>query len=154
VLFCYLCSDHGNPNFTDSDWLDILNYIRMCVYNKGDVTCEVAQRTLDTLKPCEFLWDPDGLHLTQDSKDEVMYCVSKKLAIRKNLHVVYFLSSFTTAEKYLRPMKHIRESREKCVTCTDRNMDSLLVNRLQMDILIHVTMKDTSLFDSISQICK
>jgi hypothetical protein len=127
--------------------------IREDTYGKGQLTIEEAQRTLDGLKSHGFLWDQDG-SLTQDSKDEVMYHVTKKSAVRNSLLTVYFLSAFTTAEKYLRSVNYSRESGEKCITGDDQDSDSLLVHRLQMDILTHVTMKDTNLFDLISKICK
>lgn len=51
-------------------------------------------------------------------------------------------------------MKYDREFGEKCVISNDQESDSLLIRRLQMNILTHVTMEDTNIFDEVSHICK
>ncbi|XP_056017012.1 uncharacterized protein LOC125674562 [Ostrea edulis] len=142
VLFCFLCSD-----ITDTDWLDIHNKIRVMVHGKASVTSEEAQRTLDELKSRGFLWDQDGVNIADDTKDETMYRVTE----RASLSFVYYLSSFTTAVRYLRSERYTRKSGEKCVISDDSLCDSLLIRRLQMDILTRVTMEDTRICDEVSR---
>ncbi|XP_056015156.1 uncharacterized protein LOC125676198 [Ostrea edulis] len=155
VLFCFLCSDPGTPDFTDTDWLNILNVIRKKMNVKGSVTSEEAQRTLDGLKSCGVLWDQDGVDITEDVKDETMYRVTERrikrfLELSDTLLPVYRLSSYTTAVRYLRSQRYTRKSGEKCVICKDLSFDSILIPRLQMNILTHVTMEDTSICDEVS----
>ncbi|XP_062610253.1 uncharacterized protein LOC134272034 [Saccostrea cucullata] len=72
VLFCFLCSDSGPPDFTDKEWLDLLNVIRQKVYAKENpVTREEAQHTLDRLKSRDYLWE-DQEKITEDTKDETI----------------------------------------------------------------------------------
>ncbi|XP_056018466.1 uncharacterized protein LOC125668285 [Ostrea edulis] len=152
VLFCFLCSDSSTPDFTDKGCLDILNVIREWMYRKSPVTSVKALRTLDRLRSRGFLWSQDGVHITEDVKNEIMHCISRKSMSRKRLGMVYFLSSFISAERYLRSMKYDREFGEKCVISNDQESDSLLIRRLQMNILTHVTMEDTNIFDEVSHI--
>ncbi|XP_056015017.1 uncharacterized protein LOC125676215 isoform X3 [Ostrea edulis] len=172
VLFCFLCSDSGTPDFTDADCLGILNEIRYDVYDKDRVTSEEAQRTLDGLKSRGFLWDQDGVDITEDVKDETMYRVIErsiehvteyvtehdierviKHGIGRSVHLyyVYHLFSYTTTVRYLRLHRYTRESGEKCVIGDASIFDSLLIRRLQMNTLTHVTMEDTSICDEVSQ---
>jgi hypothetical protein len=162
VLFCFLCSDSGTPDFTDTDWLDRLNEIRNWVYHKDSVTSEKAQRTLDGLKSRGFLWDQDGVQLTEDARDETMYRVTETVyhvtvpvVISSILwYGVYRYSSVSTAVRYLRSQGYNRKSGEKCVISDDQDCDTVLIQRLQMDILTHVTMEDTGIYDKVSRICK
>ncbi|XP_056015748.1 uncharacterized protein LOC125673557 isoform X1 [Ostrea edulis] len=156
VLFCFLCPDSGTPDFTDADCLDILNVIRYDVYYKDRVTSEEAQRTLDGLNSRGFLWDQDGVDITEDAKDETMYRVTERrierVIVRSvSLLPVYQFSSYTTAVRYLRSQRYTRKSGEKCVISVGPNCDPLLIRRLQMNILTHVTMEDTRFCDEVSQ---
>ncbi|XP_056015060.1 uncharacterized protein LOC130052891 [Ostrea edulis] len=152
VLFCFLCSDSGTPDFTDADCLDVLNEIRKNMYDKDSVTSEEAQRTLDGLKSRGFLWDQDGVDITEDVKDETMYrVIGPSIESSFTLFYVYQLSSYTTTVRYLRLQIYTRESGEKCVISDDSFYDSVLIHRLQMNILTHVTMEDTDICDEVSQ---
>ncbi|XP_056015201.1 uncharacterized protein LOC130046575 isoform X2 [Ostrea edulis] len=159
VLFCFLCSDSGIPDFTDTDCLDILNGIREVIYDENSVTSEEAQRTLDGLKSRGFLWNWDGVDITEDTKDETMYRVTER-DIKCNIELiervirlaVYWLSSYTTVVRYLRSHRYTRKSGEKCVICNYSDCDSVLIHRLQMNILTHVTMEDTDICDEVSRI--
>ncbi|XP_062618874.1 uncharacterized protein LOC134280479, partial [Saccostrea cucullata] len=145
VLFCFLCSDSGPPDFTDTEWLNLLNEIREDVYGKQNpVTREEAQQILDRLKSRDYLWE-DQDKIKKDTKDETMY----KIASRNN-HIPFFYSSYDTASVYLRSWEYNREPGEKCVTSLGCN--DLLIRRLQMNILTHVTMEDTNIYDEIHQI--
>jgi hypothetical protein len=134
------------------------------VYSKDSVTSEEAQRTLDGLKSRGFLWDQDG-QLTEDARDEAMHRVIEagyrdtEAAKRENVVVislvyVYCLSSMSTTVRYLRSHRYTRKSGEKCVISNDPDCDTFLIQRLQMDILTHVTMEDTGIYDEVSQYCK
>ncbi|XP_062575803.1 uncharacterized protein LOC134237683, partial [Saccostrea cucullata] len=145
VLFCFLCSDSGPPDFTDSEWLDKLNEIRHWVYSKKNpVTSEEAQQTLDRLKSRDYLWE-DQDKITEDTKDETMYRIASI-----NERILYLYSSHDTASVYLRSVRHNRKPGEKCVSSL--GCDSLLILRLQMNILTHVTMEDKRIYDQIHQI--
>ena len=48
------------------------------MYGKDSVTSEEAQRTLDGLKSHGFLWDQDGVHLSENVKDETVYRVTER----------------------------------------------------------------------------
>ncbi|XP_056017014.1 uncharacterized protein LOC130053659 [Ostrea edulis] len=159
VLFCFLCSDFGTPDFTDTDWLDILNEILEMDY-EDSVTSEEAQRILDGLKSRGFLWNRDGVDITEYVKDETMYRVTEpsverfiKLSgnISVTLPTVYSLSSYTTAVRYLRLERYTRKSREKCVISNYPPCDTLLIHRLQMNVLTHVTMEDTGICNEVSR---
>ncbi|XP_061193211.1 uncharacterized protein LOC133201424 [Saccostrea echinata] len=146
VLFCFLCSDSSPPDFTDKEWLDLLNVIRQIVYGKyNPVTSEEAQQTLDRLKSRDFLWE-DKDKITKDTKDETMY---RKASI--DSFIPFFYSSYDTASVYLRSSGYNRKPGEKCVSST-AYCDDLLIRRLQMNILTHVIMEDTYIYDDIHQI--
>jgi hypothetical protein len=134
--------------------LDILNEMRERVYVFDHVTSEKAQLTLDELKSCGFLWGQDGDHLTEDAEDETMYRFTKRAVTRSIVDDLYRFSSFTNTEKYLRSRRYTRTSREKCVIHDTAKCDSLLIRRLQMNILTHITTDDTNVFDKVSPICK
>jgi hypothetical protein len=133
------------------------------VYDKDSVTSEEAQRTLDGLKSRGFLWDEDG-QLTEDARDETMYRVIEdsdighivviSISISRLLYGVYRYSSVSTAVRYLRSQGYTRKSGEKCVISNSPDCDTALIQRLQMDILTHVTMEDTGIYDEVSRICK
>ncbi|XP_062620446.1 uncharacterized protein LOC134282024 [Saccostrea cucullata] len=145
VLFCFLCSDSGPPNFTDKEWLDMLNVQRRGMYRKENpVTREEAQQTLDTLKSRDYLWE-DQDNITKDTKDETMYRIASL-----DCDIPFYYSSYNTASVYLRSGRYNREPGEKCVISPGR--DHLLIRRLQMNILTHVTMEDTEIYDTIHQI--
>ncbi|XP_061192108.1 uncharacterized protein LOC133200301 [Saccostrea echinata] len=147
VLYCFLCSDSGPPDFTDTEWLDLLNEIRKEVYGKyTNVTSEEAQQTLDRLKSRDFLWE-DQEKITKDTKDETMYRI-----VSKDWTMQFYYSSYGTASVYLRSRGYSRKLGEKCVISNRSYYDSLLIRRLQMNILTHVTMEDTSIYDEIHQI--
>ncbi|XP_056015440.1 uncharacterized protein LOC125675812 isoform X2 [Ostrea edulis] len=157
VLFCFLCSDSGTPNFTDTDCLDILNKIRE-MYREDRVTSEKAQRTLDRLNSRGFIWNQDGVDITEDAKDETVYRVTGRviervtgLSDRLPVSLLHLLPSYTTAVRYLRSHRYTRESGEKCLISVNSSCDSLLIRRLQMNILTHVTMEDTTICDEVSQ---
>ncbi|XP_056015438.1 uncharacterized protein LOC125676813 isoform X2 [Ostrea edulis] len=153
VLFCFLCSDSGTPDFTDTDCLDILNEIREWMYDNERVTSEKAQRTLDRLKSRGFIWNQDGVDITEDAKDETVYRVIERRSDRLPVSLLYqyYLSSYTTVVRYLRSRGYTRKSGEKCVIGDYPYCDSLLIRRLQMNILTHVTMEDTNICDEVSQ---
>ncbi|XP_062610174.1 uncharacterized protein LOC134271955, partial [Saccostrea cucullata] len=139
VLLCFLCSDSGPPDFTDTEWLDMLNEIRQIMYLKENpVTREEAQKTLDRLKSRDYLWE-DQDKITEDTKDETMY----RIALINNV-TPFFYSSYDTASVYLRTRRYNREPGEKCVISP--GWDHLLIRRLQMNILTHVTMEDTDIY--------
>ncbi|XP_062600277.1 uncharacterized protein LOC134261906 [Saccostrea cucullata] len=123
----------------------MLNGIRQEVYYKQNpVTREEAQQTLDRLKSRDYLWE-DQDKITEDTKDETMYRIASK-----NSYIPFLYSSFDTASVYLRSGGYNRKPGEKCV-CGPRR-DRLLIRRLQMNILNHVTMEDTKIYDEIHQI--
>ncbi|XP_062620932.1 uncharacterized protein LOC134282544 [Saccostrea cucullata] len=138
VLFCFLCSDSGPPDFIDTEWLDMLNEIRLGVYDKENpVTRDKVQPTLERLKSRGYLWE-DKDKITKDTKDETMYRIA---SIRS--YIPFYYSSYNTASVYLRSQRYNREPGEKCVISEDSDDESLLTRRLQMNILTHVTMEDT-----------
>jgi hypothetical protein len=130
-----------------------INEIRQEVYKIAHVTSKEAQRTLDGLKSRGFLWDQDG-HLTEDARDETMYRVIERADINDRLWYVYRYSSVSTAVRYLRSRRYTRKSGEKCVISDGPDCDTVLIRRLQMDILTHVTMEDTEIYNKVSEICK
>ncbi|XP_061195168.1 uncharacterized protein LOC133203394 [Saccostrea echinata] len=145
VLYCFLCSDFGPPDFTDTEWLDLLNVLRQIVYGKENpVTSEEAQQTLDRLKSRDYFWE-DQDKITEDTKDETMYRIASI-----NSDIPFLYSSYDTASVYLRSEGYNRKPGEKCVISLV--WDNLLIFRLQMNILTHVTMEDTALCDKIYQI--
>ncbi|XP_062598507.1 uncharacterized protein LOC134259932 [Saccostrea cucullata] len=147
VLLCFLFSYSGPPDFTDTEWLDLLNAILRRFY-RGDnpVTRarEEAQQTLDRLKARDYLWE-DQDKITNDTKDETMYKIA---SIDRDLP--FLCSSYDTASVYLRSEGYYRKPGEKCVISPGR--DHLLIRRLQMNILTHVTMEDTRIYDKIYRI--
>ncbi|XP_061195146.1 uncharacterized protein LOC133203371 [Saccostrea echinata] len=146
VLFCFLCSDSGPPDFTDTEWLDLLNKIRLRVYGKENpVTSEKAQQTLDRLKSRDYLWEDVDM-ITEDTKDETMYRIASIYSV-----IPFYYSSYDTASVYLRSERYNRKPGEKCVS-GGGYCDYLLIERLQMNILTHVTMEDTTIYDKIHQI--
>ncbi|XP_062598536.1 uncharacterized protein LOC134259928 [Saccostrea cucullata] len=145
VLFCFLCSDSGPPDFTDTEWLDLLNGIRQLAYRKENpVTREEAQQTLDRLKSRDYLWEDED-KITQDTKDETMYRIASIERV-----IPFWYSSYDTASMYLRSSGYKRKPGEKCVSVP--GLDSLLILRLQMNILTHVTMEDKEIYDEINKI--
>ncbi|XP_061192116.1 uncharacterized protein LOC133200314 [Saccostrea echinata] len=127
----------------------MLNRIRQRVYREENpVTSEEAQQTLDRLKSLEFLWE-DQDTITEDTKDETMYRIASKYGV-----IPFWYSSYVTASVYLRSNGYERKPGEKCVISHYSVLDSLLIRRLQMNILTHVTMEDTraSIYDEINQI--
>ncbi|XP_062599977.1 uncharacterized protein LOC134261567, partial [Saccostrea cucullata] len=143
VLFCFLCSDSGPPDFSDTEWMDLLNEMRQLVY-RNTLTREEVQQTLDRLKSCDYLWD-DQDKITEDTKDETMYRITSI-----KYYIPFYYSSYDTASVYLRSEEYNRKPREKCVR--SRGCNDLLILRLQMNILTHVTMEDTSIYNKIPQI--
>ncbi|XP_062591050.1 uncharacterized protein LOC134252560 [Saccostrea cucullata] len=142
VLFCFLCSDSGPPDFTETEWLDLLNEIRQRVYDKyNPVTREEAQQTLDRLKSRDYLWE-DRDKITKDTKDETMYRIASKKS-----NIPFYYSSYDTVSVYLRSQRYKRKPGEKCIISDD--CDYLLILRLEMNILTHVTMEDTYIYSEI-----
>jgi hypothetical protein len=139
--------------------MDRLNWIGKRVYYKGSVTSEEeAQQTLDGLKSRGFLWDQDG-HLTEDARVQTLYrvmeaAVTGQEVIGSILGWMYRLFSVSTAVRYLRSQGYTRKSGEKCVIGYNPDCDTALIRLLQMDILTHVTMEDTGIYDEVSRICK
>jgi hypothetical protein len=155
VLFCFLCSDSDTPDFTDTDWLDILNEMGQRVYLKEDhVTSEEAQQILEGLKGYKFLWGQDGTHLTEDAEDETMYRFTKRAAMKNIVDDVYRCSSFTRTVKYLRSRRYIRKPGEKCVICPPTRCEPLFFRHLQMNILTHATTDDMDILNKVPPICK
>ncbi|XP_062621759.1 uncharacterized protein LOC134283319, partial [Saccostrea cucullata] len=147
VLFCFLCSDSGPPDFNDTEWLDLLNEIRQRVYRKyNPVTRGEAQKTLDRLKSCDYLWE-DRDKIKKETKDETMYRIASI-----NRDIPFWNSSYDTASVYLRSQIYNRKPGDKCVRSFNSILDSLLIHRLQMNILTHVTMEDMSIYNEIHQI--
>ncbi|XP_062605775.1 uncharacterized protein LOC134267588, partial [Saccostrea cucullata] len=144
VLFCFLCSDSSPPDFTETEWLDLLNEIRQRADDKNNpVKSEEAQQTLDRLKSRDYLWE-DQDKITKDTKDETMYRIASINSV-----IPFNYSSYNTASVYLRSWGYNRKPGEKCVSRYDS--DPLLILRLQMNILTHVTMEDTGIYDEIQQ---
>ncbi|XP_062584754.1 uncharacterized protein LOC134246406 [Saccostrea cucullata] len=112
-------------------------------FKENPVTREEAQETLDRLKSRDYLWE-DQDKITEDTKDETIYRIASL-----SRDIPFYYSSYDTASVYLRSEKYNREPGEKCVS---RFIDPLLILRLQMNILTHVTMEDTSIYDTIQQI--
>ncbi|XP_062621123.1 uncharacterized protein LOC134282737, partial [Saccostrea cucullata] len=139
VLFCFLCSDSGPPDFTDMEWLDLLNDIRQVVYGKEKpVTREETHQIMDRLKSRDFLWE-DKDRITKDTKDETMY----RIASIDNV-IPFIYCSYDTASVYLRSQGYNRKPGEKCVRSV---YDSLLIRRLQMNILTHITLGDRIIYE-------
>ncbi|XP_062575812.1 uncharacterized protein LOC134237688 [Saccostrea cucullata] len=67
-----------------------------------------------------------------------------------NIYIPFYYSSYDTASVYLRSDKYNRKPGEKCVI--GFGCDRLLILRLQMNILTHVTMQDTHIYNEIYQI--
>ncbi|XP_048765229.2 uncharacterized protein LOC125673020 [Ostrea edulis] len=81
-----------------------------------------------------------------------MYRVTERVTERSvSLFYVYELYSYTTTVRYLRLQRYTRKSGEKCVISNDSDCDSVLIHRLQMNILTHVTMEDTGICDKVSR---
>ncbi|XP_062594887.1 uncharacterized protein LOC134256243 [Saccostrea cucullata] len=147
VLFCFLCSDSGPPDFTDTECLDLLKGIRLRMYRgENPVTRQEAQQTLDRLKSRDYFWE-DQDKITEDTKDETMYRIASK-----DRALPFYYSSYNTASVYLRSEGYNRKPGEKCVL--SRNCDDLLILRLQMNILTHVTLEDRRICDEVSQTCE
>ncbi|XP_062569082.1 uncharacterized protein LOC134231175 [Saccostrea cucullata] len=147
VLFCFLCSDSSSPNFNDTELLDLLIGVKQEVYlNMNPVTSQEAQRTLNRLKSPDYgyLWE-DQDKLTKDTRDKTMDRVSSM-----NTDIPFWYSNSGTASAYLRSKGYNRKSGERCVIGV--GCDSLLIHRLQMNILTHVTMEDTNIYPEICQI--
>ncbi|XP_062619704.1 uncharacterized protein LOC134281245 [Saccostrea cucullata] len=145
VLFCFLCSDSGPPDFTDTEWLDMLNEIRQRADDKNNpVKSEKAQQMLDRLKSREFLWE-DQDKIKEDKKNHIM----DRITSMKN-YIPFPYISYVTASVYLRSHKYNKKPGEKCLS--NSSWDSLLIRRLQINVLTHVTMEDTSIYDEIYQI--
>ncbi|XP_062618065.1 uncharacterized protein LOC134279650, partial [Saccostrea cucullata] len=124
----------------------MLNSIREDVYRKKNpVTREEAQQTLDRLKSRDFLWE-DKDKITKDTKDETMHRIASK-----NNYIPFIYSSYNTASVHLRSNRYDRKPGEKCVI-GPLYSHFLLILRLQMNILTHVTMKDTEIYNGIHQI--
>ncbi|XP_062569596.1 uncharacterized protein LOC134231628, partial [Saccostrea cucullata] len=122
----------------------MLNQIRQLVYgNYNPVTREEAQQTLDRLTSRDYLWE-DQDKITEDIKDETIYRIASK-----DIDIPFCYSSYNTASVYLRSRRYNRKPGEKCVISL--GCDDLLIRRLQVNILTHVTMEDTSIYDEIHQ---
>ncbi|XP_061193328.1 uncharacterized protein LOC133201541 [Saccostrea echinata] len=166
VLFCFLCSDSGPPDFTDTEWLDMLDKIRRIASRKGNsVTSEDAQQTLDRLKSRDFLWvNQEKIDINDDAKDETMYKISYRVGLnpvkirtRSNSCIVrldrlpFYITSYDTATRYLRSHGYTRKNGEKCVIGKDSLCYQLLILRLQMNILTHVTKEDSRMYEILVQ---
>ncbi|XP_062575507.1 uncharacterized protein LOC134237423 [Saccostrea cucullata] len=147
VLFCFLCSDSGPPDFSDTEWLDLINKLPRRVHYKS-VTHEEAQETLDRLKSRDYLWGGQD-KITKDTKDETMYRIASI-----DSRIPFHYSSYNIASVYLRSYRYNRKPGEKSVISRTNSDDSLLIRRLQMNILTHVTMVDTDIYAEIHQILK
>ncbi|XP_062584621.1 uncharacterized protein LOC134246315, partial [Saccostrea cucullata] len=149
-----MCSDSGHPDFMDSECLHMLNTIRKMVFRKKEpVNNNKAQTTMQSLYLTNSLWaDQTEKHLTKEIQDEIIYRVSRSGDISACMFTLYSLSSFNTAHTYLRSRQYKRKDREQCILGYSSLCDSLLIRRLQMDILTHVTMEDTEIFDEVARI--
>ncbi|XP_062613942.1 uncharacterized protein LOC134275697 [Saccostrea cucullata] len=150
VLFCFLCSDSGPPDFNDTEWLDLLNGIRRDACDKENlvnmVTPKEAQQTLDRLKSRDFLWE-DQDKITEETKDCIMFTIAQTWPA-----IPFIYSSYNTASVYLRSMLYRRRPGEKCICGVPYN--KLLILRLQMNILTHATMKDSLITFKVSHILR
>ncbi|XP_062572567.1 uncharacterized protein LOC134234505 [Saccostrea cucullata] len=150
VLFCFLCSDSDTPDFTDTEWLDFLNKMRKEEYNKvNPVTSEEAQLTLNRLKSYNFLLD-DQDKITEDTKHETMYKIASLISY---VYILVNYSSYNTVKVYLREHRYHRKPQEKCVIGDSKaeyddmnHCDYLMIQRLQMNILAHITMEDMDMY--------
>ncbi|XP_062609906.1 uncharacterized protein LOC134271712 isoform X2 [Saccostrea cucullata] len=154
ILLCFLSTDSDCPNFTKTEsceWLRKLNVIRLQVYGKRNrLTTDKVQNSVTKLKSIKFLYDDEGeLRITKEVSDETIYRIGKQ-----SRDILFHISSFMTAKKYLRSMEYNRKIDEKCVNSNDTVGNSVLISRLQMDIISHPTIEDTSIFPLVSQICK
>ncbi|XP_062615181.1 uncharacterized protein LOC134276921 [Saccostrea cucullata] len=151
VLFCFMCSDYGPPDFTNTEWLDMFNKIREEVYDKENpITSAEAQHTLNRLKLREYLWaDQARGNLTEDAQDWIVYRISRGVS---GTGILFDLSSLITAQRYLRSRRYNKKKGENCVSSDESYFDDILIRRLQMNILTHVTMEDTEICDKVSQI--
>ncbi|XP_062601082.1 uncharacterized protein LOC134262764, partial [Saccostrea cucullata] len=141
VLFCFLCSDSGPPDFTDTEWLDMLNEIRKDMYdNENPVTRDKAQQTLDRLKSRDYLWVNQD-KITKDTEVETMYKIASL-----NSHIPFLYCSYNTVSVYLRSRGYNRKPGEKCIISDDSVLDAFLVRRLQMNLLTHVIMEDIDIY--------
>ncbi|XP_062614097.1 uncharacterized protein LOC134275821 [Saccostrea cucullata] len=144
VLFCFLCSDSGPPDFTDTEWLGMLNQIRHEMYlNYNKVTREEAQQTLDRLKSRDYLWE-DQDKIPEDIKYKTMCWI----ASMDSLNILFNYSSYDTASVYLRSWRYNKKPEEKCFC----GPGYLLIRRVQMNILTHDTMNDMDIYDDIYKI--
>ncbi|XP_062582143.1 uncharacterized protein LOC134243918 [Saccostrea cucullata] len=127
--------------------MEMLNGIRQKVYDKENpVTRDKVQQTLDRLKSRDYLWEDQDM-ITQDTKDETMYRIA---SINPYFNIPFYCSSYDTVIVYLRSSMYKRKPGEKCVISID--CDYLLIRRLQMNILTHVTMGNMSFYNEIHQI--
>ncbi|XP_062600525.1 uncharacterized protein LOC134262145, partial [Saccostrea cucullata] len=131
------------------EWLRKLNVIRLQVYGKRNrLTAEKVQNSVTKLKSLKFLYDDEGeLRITKEVSDETIYRIGKQ-----SCDILFHISSFMTAKKYLRSMEYNRKYDEKCVNSKDAVGNFVLISRLQMDIISHPTIEDTSIFHLVSQI--
>ncbi|XP_062575800.1 uncharacterized protein LOC134237680 [Saccostrea cucullata] len=124
----------------------MLNVIRQYMYGKENpVTREEAQQTLDRLKSRDYLWK-DQDKITKNTRDETMYRIASI-----NRYIPFCYSSYDTASVYLRSRRYNRKPGEKCVISL-LGFNHSLIRRLQMNILTHVTMEDTYIYDEIHRI--
>ncbi|XP_062599445.1 uncharacterized protein LOC134260939 [Saccostrea cucullata] len=168
MLFSFLCSDTGCPNFNDRERLGIFNHIRKYCdmetkssdslilirhkcSEKDFLSSEEAYQILDKLKATEFLYeDQNEVNITEDAADETMYCIVQR-SVKYSVYKL-FLFSFTTTLKYFRTRGYHRKPREKCLISGSSQGDKIIIHRLQMNILTHITMEDKNIFPYVFQI--
>ncbi|XP_062620661.1 uncharacterized protein LOC134282256 [Saccostrea cucullata] len=151
MLVCFLCADSGSPDFAEPTWLEILNKIKSKLNEEDPLSKKEALKTLDKLKSSEFLLnDENGVRITEDAADEIMYVFVEYAFARSDFNVYYL--SFETTRKYTRAQGYKRKPGEKCAICLSPEVESLILYRLQTDFLIHVTMEDTGIYNKVFQI--
>ncbi|XP_061195056.1 probable serine/threonine-protein kinase pats1 [Saccostrea echinata] len=63
----------------------------------------------------------------------------------------FYITSYDTATRYLRSCGYTRKNGEKCVIGKNSFCEQLFILRLQINILTHVTMEDTGIYEELVQ---
>ncbi|XP_062567507.1 uncharacterized protein LOC134229738 [Saccostrea cucullata] len=125
----------------------MLNEIRHTAHpNNKPLTSKEAKSILEILETRDFLWG-DQNKITKDTRNETLYRIASM-----NSYIPFYISSYDIASVYLRTNGYIRKTGEKCVISVNNIYDPLLISRLQMSILSHMTMEDKNITTKVFQI--